>query len=137
MGRAQLILTAILIYTMLAVTNDNLQIRIDSPSISKLRMVISESDSEPRSYNNIQADYSLEFSKDNPELADARSVSAFLSKRNPSPCLKSIALDYLVMDSLQMAIDERESGGLVNSVCLGCAFPDSQVGLDVLSAFEE
>jgi hypothetical protein len=123
MVRIGWILTALLLYTVLAVTTNMTETGSDSCGNSTPSVITSESDIRPIHYSIILADFREESSNYDMEVADARSVSAISYTQVSSPVSKNLA---------RTEIDSREADNLNNSVCLGCAFPDMPVTHDAL-----
>jgi hypothetical protein len=117
MERAQWVLTALLVCTMLAaVTSNKTQIRTDSPSILRHYVAASESDIEPIRYRTIRADYREDSAINSLEVADARTASAFSFTNCSTPEPENHTRECLRIETLQ-------TDTLIESVCLGCAFP--------------
>lgn len=116
MVRLGWLLTALLLYTALAVTNEMTRLGSGSCGNSIPTVIISKSDIKPIHYSIILANYSEEFSKYDMDVADARSVSAIFCTQVSSLKSKNLA---------RTEIYSRDAGTPANSVCLGCAFPDS------------
>jgi hypothetical protein len=138
MERAQWVLTALLVCTMLAaVTSNKTQIRTDSPSILRHYVAASESDIEPIRYRTIRADYREDSAINSLEVADARTASAFSFTNCSTPEPKSHIREYLRIETLQTETNFHETDTLIESVCLGCAFPGLPVDYNAMGEITE